>query len=122
MQTHRRQMASAAAFCNVGQHKLSVSLQSSQNATVARMLELSSIGSMVFHKRIGNFDSFPAIATGVGRISWQMLPDLTGEIPDRCATLGCVQVPQAPVEAAIARSIVFVAVEVLHAPQKRGGD
>lgn len=37
------------------------------------------------------------------------------------ATLGWVQVPQAPVEAAIALSIVFVAAEVLHARQGRPG-
>ena len=37
------------------------------------------------------------------------------------ATLGWVQVPQAPVEAAIALSIVFVAAEVLHARQGHPG-
>jgi hydrogenase/urease accessory protein HupE len=37
------------------------------------------------------------------------------------ATLGWIQVPQAPVEAAIALSIVFVATEILHARQGRAG-
>jgi len=37
------------------------------------------------------------------------------------ATLGWVQVPQAPVEAAIALSIVFVAAEILHARQGHPG-
>jgi hypothetical protein len=37
------------------------------------------------------------------------------------ATLGWVHVPQAPVEAAIALSIVFVAAEVLHAAAGRAG-
>jgi len=37
------------------------------------------------------------------------------------ATLGWIRVPQAPVEAAIALSIVFVAVEILHARQGRAG-
>jgi len=37
------------------------------------------------------------------------------------ATLGWVRVPQAPVEAVIALSIVFVAAEILHARQGRAG-
>lgn len=37
------------------------------------------------------------------------------------ATLGWIRVPQAPVEAVIALSIVFVAVEILHARQGRAG-
>ncbi|APG94034.1 HupE/UreJ family protein [Sinorhizobium americanum] len=37
------------------------------------------------------------------------------------ATLGVVQMPQAPVEAVIALSIVFVAVEVVHREQARAG-
>jgi hydrogenase/urease accessory protein HupE len=37
------------------------------------------------------------------------------------ATLGIVQVPQAPVEAVIALSIVFVAAEVVHREQARAG-
>jgi len=37
------------------------------------------------------------------------------------ATLGWIQVPQAPVEAVIALSIVFVTVEILHARQGRAG-
>ena len=37
------------------------------------------------------------------------------------ATLGWLQVPQAPVEAVIALSIVFVAAEILHARQGRAG-
>jgi hypothetical protein len=37
------------------------------------------------------------------------------------ATLGWVQVPQAPVEAVIALSIMFVAVEILHRQQGRKG-
>ena len=37
------------------------------------------------------------------------------------ATLGWVHVPQAPIEAAIALSIVFVAVEVVHAHEGRPG-
>jgi len=37
------------------------------------------------------------------------------------ATLGWIRVPQAPVEAVIALSIVFVAVEIVHARQGRAG-
>ncbi len=37
------------------------------------------------------------------------------------ATLGFVQVPQAPIEAAIALSIVFVACEIVHSRQGRPG-
>jgi hydrogenase/urease accessory protein HupE len=63
------------------------------------------------------------LITGSG---WKLVKTVTAftvahSITLALAALGFVHVPQAPVEAVIALSIVFVAVEILHAQQGREG-
>jgi hydrogenase/urease accessory protein HupE len=62
----------------------------------------------------------------LARERWRLLATVTAftvahSITLALATLGMVHVPQRPVEAAIALSIVFVAVEILREREGRGG-
>jgi len=74
----------------------------------------------------GHLTRFPAINLSLDPRHWTLLKTVTAftishSITLTLAALGYIHVPQRPVEAAIALSIVFVASEILHARQGRPG-
>ncbi len=62
------------------------------------------------------------LVEGIGRLVWTITAFTAAHsLTLAAATLGFVAVPQSPVEAVIALSIVFVASEIVHARQGRPG-